>query len=103
MKEKADLIAIAKDIESRCKTDAEKLEAINEYNINDQQKSRVRRHLGFKLKEVSTQEDIWKKEQAEYYAAIEKAKKRRPREIQKVVIKCKEDYDVTPLFIDCGG
>lgn len=103
MKEKADLIAIAKDIESRCKTDAEKLEAINEFNINDQQKSRVRRHLGFKLKEVSTQKDIWEKEQAQYYEAIEKAKKRRPREIQKVVVKGKEYYDVTPLFIDCGG
>ena len=103
MREQADLIAIAKDIESRCTTEADKIEALNEFNLNDQQKSRVRRHMGINKREGKTQEDIWKEEQAKYYEAIEKAKKRRPREIQKVVVKGKEYYDVTPLFIDCGG
>ena len=81
-------------------------EALKEYNLNDQQRSRVRRYLGFQARNCKTKEDRAAEQNNMIREAEERAiarAKAHPRKIQQVVIKGKVYYDVTPLFIDCGG
>lgn len=78
-------------------------EAISEYFLNPQQTSRVRNYLGINLRTGMTSLEREEKLTADLAAAIERAKKRRQPRAERVVYFGKEYWDVTPLFIDCGG
>lgn len=98
----ANLVAIADEIRERCTTPEEMLAAVEECDINEQQKTRVRQHLGVKIRDGVTRADLFEREEEDIRRAIERAKKRPPKRAEKVTYFGKEYYDVTPLFIDCG-
>lgn len=98
----ANLVAIADEIRARCTTPEEMLDAVNKYDINEQQKTRVRQHLGVKIRDGVTRADLFEREDEDIRRAIERAKKRPPKRATQVTYFGHTYWDVTPLFIDCG-